>query len=136
MSAVLVSMASRYSGCLQLWLGATRNSANGDPSARTTPMTCSARGPFMAFAGPETTGFSHTTRVEISELRLMSGRRRRVPVRGLADDSGRMHAASVVVRCPLTPYGSDPLRSSPARPHRLGWDHRRSGRPPRRLQYH
>jgi small subunit ribosomal protein S16 len=27
-----------------------------------------------------------------------------------------MHAASVVVRCPLTPDGSDPLRSSRARP--------------------
>src|SRR5215211_2663016 len=34
-----------------------------------------------------------------------------------------MHAASVVVRCPLSPYGSDPLRSSPARPHRVRWDH-------------
>jgi hypothetical protein len=31
-----------------------------------------------------------------------------LPVRVFAEDSGRMHAASVVVRCPLTPCGSDP----------------------------
>ena len=50
-------------------------------------------------------------------------------VRIFLDASGRMHAASVVVRCPLTPDDSDPLRSSRARPHRVRWDHPKRGRP-------
>src|SRR5215212_5965863 len=50
-------------------------------------------------------------------------------VRMFLDASGRMHAASVVVRCPLTPDDSDSLRSSRARPHRVRWDHPKRGRP-------
>ena len=47
-------------------------------------------------------------------------RRTRLSVRILTDGSGRMHAHSFVVRCPLTPYDADPLRSSRARP--TAWD--------------
>ena len=38
----------------------------------------------------------------------------------LLEHSGRMQAAFVVVRCPLTPYDSDPWKSSRARP--TAWD--------------
>ena len=41
-------------------------------------------------------------------------------IRMFLDASGRMHAASAVVRCPLTPHDSEPLRSSRARP--TAWD--------------
>jgi hypothetical protein len=52
-------------------------------------------------------------------------------VRVFLDASGRMHAASVVVRCPLTPYDSEPPEIIACAPHRVGWDHHPSAIGPR-----
>src|SRR4029450_681830 len=57
----------------------------------------------------------------------------KLSVRVFAEDSGRMHAASVVVRCPLTPCGSDQEIIASAPPPRWTgsprtWPARRPGR--------
>ncbi len=50
----------------------------------------------------------------------MHVRSQRESIRGFIATSGRMQAAFVVVRCPLTPYDSDPWKSS--RAHPTAWD--------------